>query len=192
MKLTHKKTSRKEIRNFSFIESIVNDHYKSYKLDYMYNYLDFFSNKYRVRRKITEEMKRKVSIPEINTLLNRLVSTNGSTKRATNNFNVMDILRTQFGAEVPDFIDIYTKSNDNSKVEQEKKNTVINEVKKASEQPIVLSEADQYELEAYKGIKQDPLYKHYLHTHLAFFSEKVSDIISTGGAYQKGYVWINV
>jgi hypothetical protein len=154
----------------------------------MYNYLDFFSNKYKIRRKITEEMKRKVSIPEINALLNKLVG--GKTaKRIDINFNVMDVLRTQFGSEVPDFIDIFAKSTDSSKVEKEKKNAVINEVNKATKQPIVLSEGDQYELEAYKGIKQDPLYKHYLHTHLSFFSEKLSDVISTGGSYVKGYVY---
>lgn len=28
----------------------------------MYNYLDFFSNKYKIRKKIAEEMKRKVSL----------------------------------------------------------------------------------------------------------------------------------
>jgi hypothetical protein len=44
------------------IETIVDKHYKSFKLDYMYNYLDFFSNKYRIRKKIVEEMKSRVGM----------------------------------------------------------------------------------------------------------------------------------
>ncbi len=44
------------------IETIVDKHYKSFKLDYMYNYLDFFSNKYRIRRKIAEEMNNRVGL----------------------------------------------------------------------------------------------------------------------------------
>jgi hypothetical protein len=157
----------------------------------MYNYLDFFSNKYRVRRKIAEEMKRKVSIPEINALLNKLVK-GGEVKREGSNFNVLDVLRKEFATEVPDFINIYTDNANSSKVEKEKRNAVINEVKKAEQQPLTLSEADQYELEAYKGIKQDPLFKHYLHTHLSFFSEKLSDITSPDAAYSRGYVNIKI
>jgi hypothetical protein len=160
----------------------------------MYNYLDFFSNKYRIRKKIAEEMKRKVSLPEINSLLNKLVDNNSTVvagkTRFDNNFNVMDVLRTQFGSEVPDFIDIYTNSTATSKVEKEKKAAVISEINKVSKQPIVLNEGDQYELEAYKGLKNDPLYKHYLHTHLSYFSEKMSDLNTTGGAYVRGYVYI--
>lgn len=46
----------------SLIETIMDKHYKSFKLDYMYNYLDFFSNKYKIRRKIVEEMKNRVGL----------------------------------------------------------------------------------------------------------------------------------
>jgi hypothetical protein len=46
----------------SLIETIVDKHYKSFKLDFMYNYMDFFSNKYKIRRKIAEEMKSRVEI----------------------------------------------------------------------------------------------------------------------------------
>lgn len=49
----------------TLVESIVDKHYKSFKLDYMYNYLDFFSNKYKIRRKIAEEMKNKVTLTVI-------------------------------------------------------------------------------------------------------------------------------
>jgi hypothetical protein len=46
----------------NLIDTIVDKHYKSFKLDYMYNYMDFFSNKYRIRRKIAEEMKDRVGL----------------------------------------------------------------------------------------------------------------------------------
>lgn len=49
----------------NLIETIVDKHYKSFKLDFMYNYLDFFSNKYKIRRKIAEEMKNRVDIKVI-------------------------------------------------------------------------------------------------------------------------------
>jgi hypothetical protein len=49
-------------KKMSFIDKLLNDHYSSFKLDYMYNYMDFFSNKYHVRRKISEELQRKISI----------------------------------------------------------------------------------------------------------------------------------
>ena len=62
-------------RVLNFMEDHVNNHYKSFKLDFMYNYLDFFSNKYQVRRKIGEEMKRKISLKEINYILNSIVET---------------------------------------------------------------------------------------------------------------------
>jgi len=46
----------------NLVDSIVDKHYKSYKLDYMYNYLDFFSNKYKIRRTIAKEMKERSSL----------------------------------------------------------------------------------------------------------------------------------
>jgi hypothetical protein len=47
---------------FNLVESIVEKHYKSFKLDYMYNYLDIFSNKYKIRRRIAKEMKERTSL----------------------------------------------------------------------------------------------------------------------------------
>ena len=60
----HIKSMIEEIKNskdFSYISKAIDDHYKSYKIEYMYNYLDYSSNKYKIRRKITEEMKRKMT-----------------------------------------------------------------------------------------------------------------------------------
>jgi hypothetical protein len=54
------------------IEKLLDDHYSSFKLDYMYNYLDFFSNKYKVRRKISEELQRKISI-DVNIFMNDIL-----------------------------------------------------------------------------------------------------------------------
>jgi hypothetical protein len=51
------------VKKINFLDKLIDDHYKSFKLDFMYNYMDFFSNKYRVRKRISEELKRKVSIP---------------------------------------------------------------------------------------------------------------------------------
>ena len=49
-------------KDIEFVDKFLNNHYSSFKLDYMYNYLDFFSNKYRIRKKIVEEMKSRVGM----------------------------------------------------------------------------------------------------------------------------------
>lgn len=54
------------------IETIVDKHYKSFKLEYMYNYMDFFSNKYRIRRKIAEEMRNRVEL-SVNLLIKNFI-----------------------------------------------------------------------------------------------------------------------
>ena len=59
----------------NLIETIVDKHNKSFKLDYMYNYLDFFSNKYKIRRKIAEEMKNRVGL-KVKVFFNLLFFTN--------------------------------------------------------------------------------------------------------------------
>ena len=189
----HIKSMIEEIKNskdFSYISKAIDDHYKSYKIEYMYNYLDYFSNKYKIRRKITEEMKRKISIPEINELLNRLAGVD--IKKKENKYSVMDILRHEYDREIPDFLDLYTNSTDPSKIEKEKKNAVITEIEKVENSPIELSEMDRFEIETYKGIKNDPLYKHYLRTHLSYFSEKLTYLSNitmlTKGEKPKDYI----
>lgn len=49
-----------------------------------------------------------------------------------------------------------------------------------------LDDRDLYEIEAYKGIKNDPYYKHYLHTHLALFSETFNDVKSSMPHFIRG------
>lgn len=54
------------------IRSIVKNYYKEYKLDFMYNYMDYFSNKYEIRNKVSELSANKVSLEEINYLITKL------------------------------------------------------------------------------------------------------------------------
>lgn len=47
-------------------------------------------------------------------------------------------------------------------------------------------------MEIYKGIKNDPLYRHYLHTHLAYFAETAIDMTANLPFSIKGIVNINI
>lgn len=96
-----------------FIDKLLDDHYSSFKLDYMYNYLDFFSNKYKVRRTISEELQRKVSIKEINYLLNNLVHED-SAKRNINTtkpikYDINQYVKNSFGSVMPTYLDMASK-----------------------------------------------------------------------------------
>ena len=47
---------------------------------------------------------------------------------------------------------------------------------------------DTFELEAYKGIKNDPFFKHYLKTHLSFFLETYNEATLNTPFYTRGFV----
>ena len=51
-----------------------------------------------------------------------------------------------------------------------------------------MSENDKFEIELYKGIKNDPYYKHYLYTSLSYFAETMNDTISGMPNLLKGFV----
>ncbi len=103
----------------SFIDVFLDNHYKSFKLDFMYNYLDFFSNKYRVRRRIAEELKNKVDLKEINYILNNLVAKvtgkNDLNKR-TNYYSVQDFILSEYGTVRPTYIQTLTECSSGSPV----------------------------------------------------------------------------
>ena len=108
-----------------FIESFVNDHYRSFKLDFMYNYLDFFSNKYKVRRRIAEELKGRVSLKEINYILNNLVAKETGKldiNKKTQKYSVHDFIKAQYGVINPNYIEVMTEtSTDNPVLDKEYK-----------------------------------------------------------------------
>lgn len=54
--------------------------------------------------------------------------------------------------------------------------------------PLELNNYDMFELEAYKGIRNDPFFKHYLKTHLSFFIETYNETTSNTPFYMKGFV----
>lgn len=43
-------------------------------------------------------------------------------------------------------------------------------------------------MEVYKGIKNDPFFKHYLKTHLSFFLETYNEATANTPFYMKGFV----
>ncbi len=61
-------------------------------------------------------------------------------------------------------------------------------MKDVGKQPLELNEKDKFEIELYKGIKNDPYFKHHLHTHFAFFSEQMNDFVGGAPYMSKGHV----
>jgi hypothetical protein len=100
----------------TFMQTFLDQHYKSFKLDFMYNYLDYFSNKYRVRRRIAYELKNKVDLKEINYILNSLVcvtKTNNTGRKEINKpinyYNVNDFIMATYGQVKPSYIQTLTE-----------------------------------------------------------------------------------
>jgi len=54
--------------------------------------------------------------------------------------------------------------------------------------PIEKDQYDRYEIEAYKGIKNDPFFKHYLKTHFSFFLETYNEATLNTPFYTRGFV----
>lgn len=179
-----------------FIEKFLDDHYKSYKADYMYNYFDFFSNKYKVRRRIAEELKNRVSINEINHILNSLVTGDKGIKdlkKGSLKHSLFDFINAEYGVVKPTFIETLTEGNYGEyKLNEEVSNSVKTAIKNVEKKPLELTENEVFEMELYKGIKNDPYYKHYLYNHFAFFAETMNDIVSGLPHVFKGYVRKNV
>lgn len=60
---------------FSFhrdlVKEIVQNYYREYKMSHMYNLMDFYTDKYRIRRKILENVSNRASLEEINTAISK-------------------------------------------------------------------------------------------------------------------------
>jgi len=54
--------------------------------------------------------------------------------------------------------------------------------------PLEFNSYDQFEIEAYKGVKNDPFFKHYLKTHLGFFIETYNETTLNTPFYMRGFV----
>ena len=180
---------------FEFLDSLIEAHYQESKLEYMYQFNDYFSDKYKIRQKITEEIGKKVSLKEINIILNKMLSEMRRTynddltrtpefrylnKDFTNrDFDIFESVKADYGEEHPDIYDddqLNTK-NTNSVMKQ------VRDIKEKFEQEDIeetdINENDLYEIEAFKSYKNDPVFKHYLYNHLSFFAEKMNDNLST-------------
>lgn len=173
---------------FDWIHKAVDDHFKSFKLDYMYNYLDFYSNKYKVRKAIANDLKRKVSVSEINFILNNLVTQPGGAPIRKNPFNICDIIGNEFGVIKPKFVEKAMNSG-HVELDMARQSSMETAIKLEEKKDIKLTKEEQFEVELYKGFKNDPFYKHYLRTHLAFFSETISDIHFNLPHSMRGFVF---
>jgi small subunit ribosomal protein S9 len=157
----------------------------------MYNYMDFFSNKYKVRKQIAENLKQKSSLKEINYILNSMLTKNeikdkNQGKLFTNfkeNFNLSGIIKADYGTNAPSFFDMALKGKSSNTVLDGQRREAMKEINEWAEKvPLSgdnLTNDDLYEIEIYKGIKNDPMFKHYLRNHLAFYAETANDMMSS-------------
>lgn len=191
--------------HFEFLDSLINNYFTEAKLEHMYQFNDYFSDKYKIRKKITQEMGKRVSLKEINLLLNKMVS---ETRRRYNDdltripefrymnkdfhnhdFNILSLVKEDYGEVSPDVYDddVVAMRNTNSVYNQIK--DIKERVEKEENSNLAdLEENDIYEIEAFKTFKNDPVFKHYLNNHLSFFSEKLNDNFSTLPFTMKGIV----
>lgn len=59
------------IKHEELLKSIILNYYKEYKIDYMYNYMNYFTDKYNTRKKVMELSANRVSLQEFNHLLTK-------------------------------------------------------------------------------------------------------------------------
>ena len=55
-------------------------------------------------------------------------------------------------------------------------------------QTLEVDEKDKFEIELYKGIKNDPYFKHYLYTNFAYFAETMNDFMAGYPFITRGHV----
>ncbi len=196
---------------FEFLDGLIDNYYAEAKLEHMYQFNDYFSDKYKIRNKITKEIGKRVSLKEINVILNKMIS---ETRRQYNDdlsripefrymnkdftnhdFNIFSMVKEDYGEVSPDIYDddVVASQNTNSVYNQIK--DIKQKVEKEDQKNVLdLEENDLYEIEAFKTFKNDPVFKHYLNNHLSFFSEKLNDNFSTIPFTLKGIVhsFINI
>jgi len=57
-----------------------------------------------------------------------------------------------------------------------------------SKKSLDLDENDKFEVELYKGIKNDPYFKHYLYTNFSNFAETMNDFMAGHPFISRGHV----
>ena len=161
----------------------------------MYQFNDYFSDKYKIRQKVAEEIGKKVSLKEVNLLLNKMISEMRRVYKDDLNrklefrymnkdfthhdFNVFNTVKQDYGEVFPDVYDDDQVASMNSDSVYRQIKDIKEKIEKEENEVVDLEENDLYEIESYKAYKNDPVFKHYLYNHLSFFSEKLNDNMST-------------
>jgi len=120
--------------------------------------------------------------------LNKICENEVTPLKSPRTFSVKDVIANTKSKIVPDFFDILSKQNANTKLEKEMKNAVEDINRDFDKTPLELNNYDQFELQAFKGIKNDPYFKHYLKTHLGFFLESYNETTANTPFYMRGFV----
>lgn len=189
---------------FDFLDSLIENYHRESALEYMYQYNDYFSGKHKLRMKITQEYAKKVSLKEVNQLLNKMMMDLKKqynddlfrkpeyrylNKDFTNyDFNLFNTIQEDYGLAEPDIYSSDQVASFNFPAVYQQIKDIKEKVENDEYYPPDLTENDLYEIEAYKAYKNDPVFKHYLYNHLSFFTEKLNDNFSTIPFAMKGIV----
>jgi len=105
----------------SYVQKMIDDYYKNFKLEFMYQYEDYFSDKSKIRQRIVKEQIKRTSLKEINHLLNKLVMNSknvndydntklvgfkdvirgDSSEKSNKNLDVFFTIKDSYGENVP-------------------------------------------------------------------------------------------
>lgn len=192
-------------RDYHFIDELVENYNKETQLDFMYHFNDYFSDKYKIRKKIADEQAKVITIKEINQILNKLVfelklqyghDVIKSPKYSYMNkdfnnydFNVMACIENEYGKFQPEFYESDDLVNKAKSANRILFNDLKEKIENEERDPPALTENDVYEIESFKAFKNDTMYKHYLMNHLAYFSEKINDMNSSLPYAMRGIVY---
>lgn len=170
------------------------------KLDFMYNYLDFDSDRDRVRGKFLREMNKKTSLQDIGEVLDELVLEekaknwqhyklhehhNAQPARASEDYTTEDFkwsgkMLSSLDAKAPHFIDDPRQLHQQHETARERYSDVYHAIRYADERRDhsegALTQEERNEVALFHSMKQDPYYKHYLYNHLRKYAEDEDEV----------------
>ena len=175
------------------------DSWVEQRVEFMYNYLDYNNDRYKIREKFAKEMNKKTSLKDIGEKLDEFIYTSKAKEldywhdskhlleqpdMATKNldskeFDWKEKFKESFNPLKPHWIDEKSEIETLPTEDYQKMTEIFEEVefrdemrKQANEE---LTPEEQKEISLFHSYKQDPFFKHHLRTHLSKFAEDTSE-----------------
>lgn len=190
------------------IQDIVENYYKEYRIKFMYNAMDYYTNKQKVRQRIQESISHNSTLEEINQLTSRLAYKISSKKRdmytmLENNLYDINEDRDKF----TNIFKLFESKTLGKTVESTKppmlpkvledefhinrdimgfaqKSKVIKDAQLIDESGY-LSKSDLFEIDFYRYTKRDPFFRNYMNNFLAFQADQKNNFAELMNLNQK-------